>query len=134
MEKQQSSSAAADFVQNVVVMRHGDRIDASEPLWVAQAERPWDPPLTEGGKIRAWATGKKLRGLVFPIHRVVVSPFLRCLQTAREVVSALCATVADESLLLSMETSQDAAVLMDPSRVKVKHQESMNLAIIILYA
>ncbi|MCH87443.1 phosphoglycerate mutase family protein, partial [Trifolium medium] len=31
--------------QNVIVMRHGDRIDNSNPLWTSTAARPWDPPL-----------------------------------------------------------------------------------------
>ncbi|KAJ6851574.1 uncharacterized protein M6B38_259695 [Iris pallida] len=113
-----SSSSSSSSVQNVVVMRHGDRLDAAEPLWSLTAARPWDPPLTEAGKIRAWTTGKRLRGVGFPIHRVVVSPFLRCRQTAREVVVALCSVVADEGLLLSMETSADAPAI-DPSKVKV---------------
>ncbi|XP_008803826.2 uncharacterized protein LOC103717283 [Phoenix dactylifera] len=104
-------------VQNVVVMRHGDRIDHFEMMWAANAARPWDPPLTDGGKIRAWTAGKRLRALGFPIHRVLVSPFLRCLQTTAEAVSALCAVVDDEARLLTMETSQD--VVIDPSRVKV---------------
>ncbi|RRT74059.1 hypothetical protein B296_00014255 [Ensete ventricosum] len=69
-------------------MRHGDRIDDQEPLWVAHAKRPWDPPLAEGGLIRAWTAGKRLRGAGVPIHRVLVSPFLRCLQTAAEVIRA----------------------------------------------
>lgn len=103
--------------QNVVVMRHGDRIDHLEPLWVAHAQRPWDPPLADEGRIRAWTTGKRLRDSGYPIHRVVVSPFLRCLQTAAEVVRALCCVVDDHQLLLSMETSGDA--VLDPSRVKV---------------
>ncbi|KAG1354411.1 putative phosphoglycerate mutase family protein [Cocos nucifera] len=104
-------------VQNVVVMRHGDRTDHFEPMWATHAARPWDPPLTDGGKIRAWTTGKRLRALGFPIHRVFVSPFLRCLQTATEAVSALCAVVDDEAPILDMETSQD--VVIDPSHVKV---------------
>ncbi|KAF3440079.1 hypothetical protein FNV43_RR18357 [Rhamnella rubrinervis] len=93
--------------QNVVVMRHGDRIDNFEPLWVATAARPWDPPLVEAGKKRAFSTGQKLRTRMgFPIHRVFVSPFLRCVQTASEVVSALCARDDDPNAI-------------DPSRVKV---------------
>uniref|UniRef100_A0A1D1XKP8 Putative phosphoglycerate mutase family protein R708 n=1 Tax=Anthurium amnicola TaxID=1678845 RepID=A0A1D1XKP8_9ARAE len=114
-----SASCGEELVQNVVVMRHGDRIDSAEPLWPLRADRPWDPPLTEDGKARAWNTGKKLRAphLGFPIHRVVVSPFLRCLQTAGEVVTALCADGCDESGLLAAEFS--GAVPIDPSRVKV---------------
>ncbi|XP_020247157.1 uncharacterized protein LOC109824935 [Asparagus officinalis] len=47
----------------------------------------------------------------------MVSPFLRCLQTAAEVVAALCAVANDEELMLSLDTSKDAVI--DPSRVKV---------------
>ncbi|PKA64147.1 hypothetical protein AXF42_Ash005159 [Apostasia shenzhenica] len=105
------------WTQNVVVMRHGDRIDAAEPLWTAHSDRPWDPPLTDAGKIRAWTTGKKLRSIGFPIHRVIVSPFLRCLQTAAEVITALCCVVEGDADLLAVETSDGAIV--DPTRVKV---------------
>ncbi|XP_068650906.1 uncharacterized protein [Aristolochia californica] len=101
------------FVQHVIVMRHGDRIDNAEPLWVANAARPWDPPLTDAGKMRAWCTGKKIRRLNFRISRVFVSPFYRCIQTASEAVAALCA-VDDDS---KAETSQNAVI--DPSKVKV---------------
>ncbi|THG08096.1 hypothetical protein TEA_015336 [Camellia sinensis var. sinensis] len=73
--------------QNVVVMRHGDRIDNFEPLWSASAARPWDPPLVDAGLVRAFCTGRKFRTqLGFPIHCVFVSPFLRCLQTASQVI------------------------------------------------
>src|ERR1044072_4486328 len=67
--------------QNVVVMRHGDRIDNFEPTWVSTAARPWDPPLVQAGKVRACKTGLRLRlSLGFSINRVFVSPFLRCVQ------------------------------------------------------
>lgn len=102
--------------QNVVVMRHGDRIDNFEPLWSAAAARPWDPPLVEAGKVRAFCTGRKFRTqLGFPIHRVFVSPFLRCLQTAAEVVSALCAV--DDVIDPNRMTSD--GVEIDPSKLKV---------------
>lgn len=100
--------------QNVVVMRHGDRIDNFQPLWEATAERKWDPPLVENGKTRAFSTGRKLRdNLGFPIHRVFVSPFLRCLQTAAEVVSVLCAENDDPTRTSSQE------VAIDPAKLKV---------------
>ncbi|XP_078440096.1 uncharacterized protein LOC144710251 isoform X2 [Wolffia australiana] len=107
------------FVQNVLVMRHGDRIDDSEPLWALQAARPWDPPLAKDGEIRAWATGRRLRprNLGFRLHRVLVSPFLRCLQTAAAVVSALCAKCEEEASLMAQETG--AGVPIDRSAVKV---------------
>ncbi|XP_052211134.1 uncharacterized protein LOC127813980 [Diospyros lotus] len=78
--------------QNILVLRHGDRIDHLEPLWAATAARPWDPPLVPAGMARAFSTGRKFRAeLRFPIHRVIVSPFLRCVQTASEAISALSA-------------------------------------------
>ncbi|CAN6460259.1 unnamed protein product [Victoria cruziana] len=105
--------AGSEFVQNVVFMRHGDRIDNFEPLWLPNAARPWDPPLIDAGKIRAWCTGKRIRREDFPIHRVFVSPFLRCVQTAAEAVAALCVINDDPAEI----TSEKAAI--DPSRVKV---------------
>lgn len=85
--------------QYIVVMRHGDRLDNVDPLWITQSERPWDPPLHQEGKTRAFATGQRLcKNLGAPIHRVFVSPFLRCLQTASEAVRALC-SVADPNFV-----------------------------------
>jgi hypothetical protein len=100
--------------QNVVVMRHGDRMDNFEPLWVATAKRPWDPPLFEAGRVRAFCKGRRIRTqLGFPIHRVFVSPFLRCVQTAFQAISALCAVDDSPNALTADEVS------IDPSKVKV---------------
>ncbi|KAI4302822.1 hypothetical protein MLD38_038523 [Melastoma candidum] len=86
-----SACNGGDRFQHVIVMRHGDRLDNVDPMWTANAERPWDPPLAEEGRVRAFSVGRKLREdcTGFPIHRVFVSPFLRCIQTAREAVMAL---------------------------------------------
>ncbi|OAY66256.1 hypothetical protein ACMD2_16654 [Ananas comosus] len=106
-------------VQRVLVMRHGDRADHAEPMWVLRAARPWDPPLTEAGRIRAWTVGKRIRCLqtaaAAAVDRVLVSPFLRCLQTAAEAVSALCAVV-DPS---ASPPSTPATPSPRPSRLKV---------------
>ncbi|KAL0339320.1 UNVERIFIED_CONTAM: hypothetical protein Sangu_1454100 [Sesamum angustifolium] len=111
-----AAAATPQLYQNVVVMRHGDRLDNFVPLWAASAPRPWDPPLVEDGKVRAFGTGEKFRKqLGFPIHRVFVSPFLRCLQTAAEVVSALSA-VANTSDDPNDLTSN--GVIVDPSKIK----------------
>ncbi|CAL5381315.1 unnamed protein product [Camellia sinensis] len=101
--------------QNVVVMRHGDRIDNFEPLWSASAARPWDPPLVDAGLVRAFCTGRKFRTqLGFPIHRVFVSPFLRCLQTASQVISALCAVDDVDPTVMTSD-----GLRLDPSKLKV---------------
>ncbi|KAL5217018.1 hypothetical protein ABZP36_017702 [Zizania latifolia] len=115
-----AATTQAAALQRVVVMRHGDRLDHAEPLWPANKPRPWDPPLTDAGLLRAWTVAKRIRAAAaadsFQIHRVLVSPFLRCLQTAAQAVAALCA-VPDDKALLALDNS--ANVLLDPSRIKV---------------
>ncbi|GMI66951.1 hypothetical protein like AT3G60440 [Hibiscus trionum] len=103
------------YQQNLLVMRHGDRLDNFDPTWEKTAARPWDPPLIQTGLSRAFQTGRAFRTLLpFPIHRVFVSPFLRCVQTASEVVAALC---ADDDVPKA-KSSRDV-VSIDPSKVKV---------------
>ncbi|RLN39774.1 hypothetical protein C2845_PM01G00120 [Panicum miliaceum] len=107
-------------MQRVVVMRHGDRLDQAEPIWPANKPRPWDPPLTDAGLLRAWTVGKRIRAAAaadgWAVHRVLVSPFLRCRQTAARAVAALCA-VPDDAALLAIEDA--ANVPLDTSRLKV---------------
>ncbi|KAJ4896268.1 Phosphoglycerate mutase family protein [Raphanus sativus] len=84
-------SRTTDSYQHVFVMNHGDRLDNLDPHWAETAARPWDPPLFLNSKVRAFKTGQRIRSQTgFPIHRVFVSPFLRCIQTASQVVAALC--------------------------------------------
>jgi len=94
-----------DQPQTAIFMgRHGERLDDAElakgRLWVRAAERPWDPPLSERGRLQAMALGKAVgkhtERLGLPaITRVFTSPFLRCVETAVEVsrqlsVSHIC--------------------------------------------
>ncbi|GAU48251.1 hypothetical protein TSUD_174890 [Trifolium subterraneum] len=100
--------------QNIIVMRHGDRIDNLDPLWTSTAARPWDPPLAQQGHDRAFQTGKSIQqSLGFPIHQLFVSPFLRCIQTAAEFVISLSA-VNDVR-----ENVPSDNILVDPSNVKI---------------
>ncbi|KAK8479924.1 hypothetical protein V6N11_014285, partial [Hibiscus sabdariffa] len=108
------------FQQHVLVMRHGDRLDHPDPTWENTAGRPWDPPLHQSGLSRAFQTGRAFRTLLpFPIHRVFVSPFLRCVQTASEVVTALCAVDDDPNA-----KSSGDVVCIDSSKVKVKYNSN----------
>ncbi|EOA24549.1 hypothetical protein CARUB_v10017807mg [Capsella rubella] len=105
--------------QNVIVMRHGDRLDEahseSEPLWTSTAARPWDPPLAPVGMDRAFRTGQRIRSEIgFPIHRVFVSPFLRCIQTASQVVAALSAVEPEHKAMSSKDV-----LGMDNTKLKV---------------
>ncbi|KAL6645330.1 hypothetical protein ACP70R_016938 [Stipagrostis hirtigluma subsp. patula] len=115
-----TATAAHEHEQRVVVMRHGDRLDHAEPIWPANKPRPWDPPLTDAGLLRAWTVGKRIRAAAaadgWAIHRVLVSPFLRCRQTAAQALAALCA-VPDDAALLAIDDA--ANVPLDTSRLKV---------------
>ncbi|XP_030465091.2 uncharacterized protein LOC115684490 [Syzygium oleosum] len=105
--------------QHVVVMRHGDRLDNVDQSWPSRAPRPWDPPLAEEGRARALETGKQLpTRLGFPIHRIIVSPFRRCVETALGLIAGLSAP--DEGPDVAMG---DGGI--DPSKVKVSIEYGM---------
>ncbi|VVB06378.1 unnamed protein product [Arabis nemorensis] len=111
----ESAKSNIEGYQNVIVMRHGDRKDDFDPLWVSTAERQWDPPLAHDGMVRAFGTGQRIRSQIgFPIHRVFISPFLRCIQTAAEIVAALSAVEFDPNA----KSSKDVP-LSDNSKLKV---------------
>eukprot|EP00271_Cylindrocystis_brebissonii_P007751 TRINITY_DN21416_c5_g1_i1.p1 TRINITY_DN21416_c5_g1~~TRINITY_DN21416_c5_g1_i1.p1 ORF type:complete len:491 (-),score=51.74 TRINITY_DN21416_c5_g1_i1:2033-3505(-) len=76
-------------VQNVWVMRHGERMDAVMKSWSATALRPWDPPLTHWGKWQSLQVGCQLRDQGCRATRVVCSPYLRCIQSACELAKGL---------------------------------------------
>ncbi|CAA7029551.1 unnamed protein product [Microthlaspi erraticum] len=110
-----SANLNSDSYQNVLMMRHGDRIDKIDPLWLDTAARPWDPPLVQDGMVRAFRTGQRIRSQIqFPIHRVFVSPFIRCVQTASEVIAALSAVDFDPNA----KSSKDV-LSIDKSKLKV---------------
>lgn len=90
-------SNVQDNVSVVVVARHGERLDyyyhynTDESMngfnWLATAERPFDPPLTDHGKEQAKTLGRHLTSellqLGLPsISEIYTSPLLRCRQTA----------------------------------------------------
>ncbi|XP_058736804.1 uncharacterized protein LOC131609164 [Vicia villosa] len=106
--------------QNVIVMRHSERLDNVEPTWVSTATRPWDPPLTQSGRVLAFKTGQGIRkNFGFPIHRLFVSPFLRCVQTAAEIVTAL----SDVNEAGGSVSHDDISA--DPSKVKVSIENGL---------
>lgn len=110
----EGETEAPPRMQHLFVMRHGDRMDDADRNWVLTAPRPWDPPLTELGKWRARDVGRRLRREGWNITRVVCSPFLRCVQTASEAITALCAL---DTSTEGARTSREVAI--DPSKVKV---------------
>jgi hypothetical protein len=83
-DESSTDSCPDPFVQNLFVLRHGEAVSGHG------TEGSWDPPLTDRGKLQAWRVGRSLRMEDWNITRVVVSPYLRCVQTAAEVIAGLC--------------------------------------------
>lgn len=113
--------------QYVVIMRHGDRLDSVDRSWPSTAPRPWDPPLAEVGQARALEMGKHLPSrLGYPIHRVVVSPFRRCVDTALGLIAGLSAPDAEPNVVTGGSG-------VDPSKVKV-HQSLFHIHLKIVHS
>lgn len=81
----------------VIVARHGERHDYNCILagtnWVATAERPWDPPLSEYGHEQGRQLGRRMQQVLkeqklAPLTAIYSSPLLRCRQTAVAAASA----------------------------------------------
>lgn len=80
----------------VIVARHGERLDyylrdKPKSNFVTTAERPWDPPLTERGRLQGRALGNHLATLIpelglESLSGVYSSPLIRCCQTASEAI------------------------------------------------
>eukprot|EP00756_Hemistasia_phaeocysticola_P001979 Hpha_TRINITY_DN11372_c0_g1::TRINITY_DN11372_c0_g1_i1::g.63095::m.63095 len=105
------------------VVRHGERVDEVEPDWVARAERPYDPPVTDTGRAQADQLGRLLvarEGAQRPVH-VVSSPFTRCVQTAERIVSVLREAGPDGELLVSNALSE----VMSPEVLKTTTPPSL---------
>ncbi|KAL3738927.1 hypothetical protein ACJRO7_020329 [Eucalyptus globulus] len=100
--------------QHVIVMRHGHRLDSIDRSWPLTAPRPWDPPLAEAGWARALEVAEQLpTQLGFPIHRVVVSPFRRSVDTALGLIGGRPAPDKDPNAV----TGTGGGI--DPSKVKI---------------
>lgn len=90
-----SSASASATPATILVMRHGHRQDEADPTWTRVAARPWDPPLSDKGRMQARDAALALvrggggGGGVARIDVVVTSPFRRCLQTSAEAAAAL---------------------------------------------
>eukprot|EP00966_Prymnesium_polylepis_P293106 6769898-Prymnesium_polylepis.1 len=86
----------------ICLARHGAREDYACKQrgvnWqLENKERPWDPPLTDGGVQQGAALGAGLKahcerlGLP-PVTRVISSPLIRCVQTAAAAANELGVT------------------------------------------
>lgn len=73
--------------QRIWIVRHGERQDIIDPEWAKTAKRPFDPPLSAHGFVQAEQLAKRMAGE--SIDHLIVSPFLRTLQTAMPTSRAL---------------------------------------------
>eukprot|EP00897_Mesotaenium_endlicherianum_P005634 jgi/Mesen1/5099/ME000253S04217 len=104
-------------MQALLVMRHSERLDNADAAWAAAAARPWDPPITERGRGMAFEMGRRIRSEGYGVTRVVCSPFLRCVQTAAEVIRALAAVEASPGG--GGGSGGVGQVAIDPTQIKV---------------
>eukprot|EP00741_Cyanophora_paradoxa_P007694 tig00001181_g7443.t1 len=76
------------MVGSLYIARHGERVDYINAVWNDDADFPYDPPLSDDGMRHAQELGRRLARRVHragpggQIHKVLVSPFWRTLQTA----------------------------------------------------
>lgn len=91
--------------QLLFVMRHGQRWDDANRAWRhEEGARTWDPPLTELGVEQAMGVGEKLRSQGVQVSRILVSPFLRCVQTAAGFIQGMYPNGSDiPNLKVSIE-------------------------------
>lgn len=81
----------------VIVARHGERLDyylrdkPDDSNFIPTADRPWDPPLSERGRLQGRALGTHLASVIQErglgeVSGVYSSPLIRCCQTAAEAI------------------------------------------------
>lgn len=85
-----------DVISRIYLIRHGDRFDYANPCWADSAKKSGclvtDPPLSALGNQQASETAAYLQKIVKEnnspmsgsgeIHKILVSPYLRVIQTA----------------------------------------------------
>ena len=75
--------------------RHGNRLDFVEPEWFSNAEKKYDPPLSEDGRIQAQQLADKLPQK--KIDHLITSPFLRAVETADIIAQVLDLSIKVEA-------------------------------------
>lgn len=71
----------------IYLCRHGQRLDDVHKNWYTKDDNRHDPPLSEQGQLQASLLGMRLIGE--PIDHIIVSPYLRAVQTADAIARQL---------------------------------------------
>lgn len=104
--------------RNVWLVRHGNRLDFTNPDWLATAEQPFDPPLSPDGYIQARDVGRRLAGE--SVRHIFCSPFLRAVETACGI-----ATHLDLPVHVEIGLSEWLRAEWFPSRPKLPSTETL---------
>ena len=105
---------------NVLLARHGNRLDFVYPDWFNTAIKRYDPPLSEDGKIQAQELAQRLT--TEKIDHLIASPFLRTIQTAHIVAETLDLTIKLEAGLSEWHNSDwmsEAPQIHSPSELEL---------------
>jgi peptidyl-lysine (3S)-dioxygenase / protease len=126
-------------LEQVFIVRHGERLDSVDVSWKSSALRPHDPPLTSRGVIQARSAGCVIAQQVLDVvscaenwactlsdskstnavsavlgkHvniRLFTSPFLRCVQTARALLAEMIPLLEIQHNETKLEYSVQLAV------------------------
>lgn len=96
-----ADACGSDVVSRIYLIRHGDRFDYANPSWLDAAKEHGalvtDPPLSALGHRQARETAEQLRritktdvaGKSHHVDQILVSPYLRVIQTACPASDAL---------------------------------------------
>lgn len=79
-------------IQDLVVIRHGARLDSIDPNWNQLSATPYDTPMADVGYKQASATTDRIRPSLEKRSKQIIihcSPFLRCVQTALTIAQTL---------------------------------------------
>ena len=119
--RQEVEGGAQSPEVELILVRHGERLDEAPDETVIHDLPPWDPPLTRKGIEQARAAGQLLREehAIQPFESIYVSPCARTLATASHIAAALgggvylqpvpglaeCATAVNEIGLAAFDPS-----------------------------
>ncbi|KAL7477075.1 hypothetical protein ACHAW6_002888 [Cyclotella cf. meneghiniana] len=93
--RQSLSSSTTAALSRILLIRHGDRFDYANPTWLDSASQNGtlltDPPLSALGHKQARETANYLSTKKFPdgVDKILVSPYLRTIQTAVPTAQSL---------------------------------------------
>eukprot|EP00984_Skeletonema_dohrnii_P038243 scaffold41244_cov161-Skeletonema_dohrnii-CCMP3373.AAC.2 len=117
-----------DVISRIFLVRHGDRFDYANPSWVDSAKKSGclvtDPPLSALGHRQASETAAYLQKIIKEntpnnedneeggsggIHKILVSPYLRVIQTATPTAHAFGIPLSIENGLSEAHATPDTS-------------------------